>query len=110
MAKVIESLQARESSTIVSRNGESTPAVSRKEVMEDVREVYEREKRAQSIIFRGLGDIESQELVSRFGEICSYLEVGNIGLTNIHKINSNMYRAKISDRDARIGFWPVPQS
>ena len=93
-------VDARKTSGTVDRRSE--PVVARKEVMEEVREVYEREKRASSIILRGVGDINPQELSSLFEESCSYLGVGVVTLGEVHKVNNNIYRAKIADREARL--------
>lgn len=93
-------VNARKTSDTVDRRSE--PLVARREVMEEVREVYEREKRASSIILRGVGDINPQELISLFEESCSYLGVGVVALGEVRKVNNNIFRAKIIDREARL--------
>ena len=67
-------------------------------VMVQVRELREREKRANSIIIRGLGEIPPQQVVVKFNEICNVLNVGNIELVDVVQISSPsgyLYRAKI---------------
>ena len=70
----------------------------RKIILEEAREVREREKRAKSIIVRGLGDDHSN-LQAKFDGVVSFLFSGenrpHIILSEIVPINRNLVRAKV---------------
>ena len=77
--------------------------LSRNDVLDQVRELKEREKRADSIIFRGFGDVALEEVNSRFEGICQELSLPIIPLTGITKISSapTLYRAKVANETQR---------
>ena len=77
--------------------------LSRNDVLDQVRELKEREKRADSIIFRGFGDVALEEVNSRFEGICQELNLPIIPLTGITKISSapTLYRAKVANETQR---------
>ena len=77
--------------------------LSRNDVLDQVRELKEREKRADSIIFRGFGDVSLEEVNSRFEGICQELGLSLIPLTGITKISSSpvLYRAKVANETQR---------
>ena len=70
-------------------------------VMSEVREIYEREKRKTSVILRGLGGATQGEVVEKFSQMCIYLNVGNILLTDIVPVASGVWRGKILDSHKR---------
>ena len=74
----------------------------RDEILSQIRELREREKRRSAIIFRGLGDVSVGVLSTKFGKMCEYLGVGRITLGNVRKVgNGIIYRAVIEDDDKR---------
>ena len=76
--------------------------ISQRVILDQVREVREREKRADSVVFRGLGDVPLQEVSSKFLAICRELRLPSITLVGLTKIGTtNLYRARIADKDLR---------
>ena len=57
----------------------------RTEILNQIREVREREKRKDSIIIRGLGNISISEVKVKFNQICSLINVDPIDLDEIKK-------------------------
>ena len=83
----------------VSRSIDQLP---QKEILQQVRELREREKRAESIVFRGLGDLTIPNVSLKFEAICRELNLPNIQLLGLSKIGTNdMYRARIADKELR---------
>ena len=77
-------------------------SVTRSEVLEHLRELKEREKRANSIVLRGLGNLSLDEVRTKFSRICVTLRLEPIHLTGIVRIGSTgLYRAVIVDADIR---------
>ena len=77
-------------------------SVSRSEVMEQVRELRERDKRADSVVLRGLGDLDLDEVRRQFSRICEVLGLPDIVLAGLVRIgNHNLYRGKVSSREQR---------
>lgn len=77
--------------------------VSRGRLMEEVRELNEREKRKKSIIFRGFGCDNVESLQSKFASMCELLGLENINLESIVEIRSSgLFRARITDDNVRM--------
>ena len=72
-------------------------------VVDEVREVMEREKRKSSIILRGLGSLPVDQVQQAFDGICQYLGLESAVLVDVIKVNDNTYRAKIVDHRHRLG-------
>ena len=76
--------------------------IEREELISQIREMREREKRKDSIIFRGLGNIPVDGLAPKFRQICSKLDLDPITLVDVKKISSaNLFRARIEDAERR---------
>ena len=77
--------------------------VSRKNVLSQVRELKEREKRADSVIFRGFGDVTLEEVNTLFESICQELNFTVIPLTGLTKlpVPSGLYRARVPNAEQR---------
>ena len=73
--------------------------IVRDQVLESVKELNEREKRKDSIVLRGFGNIEVGRVQEKFNEVCTYLRLGSITLVDIVKINDSLFRAKVTSRD-----------
>ena len=71
------------------------------DVMSEVREICEREKRKTFVILRGVGDITVQQAFSIFREIYQYLELGNISWIDIVKMAPSVFRGKITETESR---------
>ena len=74
----------------------------RNEILGQVRELREREKRADSIVIRGLGDISLEEVNTKFEGMCQELQIPLIPLTGLTKIGAgDLYRARIACKEQR---------
>ena len=74
----------------------------RNEILSQVRELREREKRADSVVLRGLGNISLEEVKTKFEGICHELQVPLIPLTGLTRIGAgDLYRAKIASKEQR---------
>ena len=71
-------------------------------LLSHVREVREREKRKESVILRGFGQVDPGKLKDKVREICSFLNVQEVELVDIFRINQDLYRANIVNRQARL--------
>ena len=72
------------------------------DIMEHIREFKEREKRVDSIVLRGLGNVHLDEVRTKFSHICRLLRLEPITLTNLQRVGStSVYRGRISDGDKR---------
>ena len=77
-------------------------SVSRGEVLEHLRELKEREKRANSIVLRGFGNLSLDAVRTKFSRICETLRIDPIHLTGIARIgDTGLYRAVILDSEIR---------
>ena len=81
-------------------NPEST--LSRRDVLSEVREMYERDKRKSSVVLRGLGNVTVQQASSTYAAVCRYLGLEVSPLTELTKINSNLFRGRINDNTRRL--------
>ena len=72
-------------------------------VLDQIREIRERDKRKESIILRGFGNLSEQQLREKFVQVCEFLNVGRIEVTNLTVIGEGLYRANIVDREVRFG-------
>ena len=77
-------------------------SLSRKDVLSEVREMYERDKRKTSVVLRGLGNVTVQQASSTYAAVCRYLGLEVSPLTELTKINSNLFRGKINDNTRRL--------
>ena len=77
--------------------------LSRNDVLSQVRELKEREKRTDSIILRGFGDKTLEEVNTVFESICQELGMPVIPLMGLAKLPSTIpiYRARIANEDQR---------
>lgn len=92
-------VQSSESSENVP-NGD-IPSLSRKDVLSEVREMYERDKRKSSVVLRGLGNVTVQQASSTYAAVCRHLGLEVSPLTELTKINANLFRGKINDVNRR---------
>ena len=70
--------------------------------LRSVREINERDKRKQSVVLRGLGDVSVEEAAHRFGDVCTFLGVGNVSITEIVKIGNSLFRGTIGNDENRL--------
>ena len=75
---------------------------SRKDILDGIREISEREKRKDTLVFRGFRADDAPQMISRFREVCLYLDVGHIELSEVVKINNSLFRAKIPNARDRL--------
>ena len=76
--------------------------LSQGDVLHQLRELRERDKRADSVIFRGFGDLPIEEVSRKFASICDVLRLPVIPLIGLTKVGTtNLYRAKISNKELR---------
>ena len=61
------------SPTEVPRSSSARPAGT--VILDEVRELYEREKRKSSVILRGLNSSSQEEVLTSFSQICQYLNL-----------------------------------
>ena len=85
-----------------SAQSDSKGGVTRLEVMSEVREMYERDKRKSCVVIRGLGDVSVQQVTQAYIDICRYLGLAPATLSEVTRINTNLYRAKINDTKRRL--------
>ena len=76
-------------------------AIDKSLVMSEVREMYEREKRKDSVIIRGVGDVSVQQASSIFRDMCQYLGLGNVPLVDTVKVAPSVFRGKILKNEMR---------
>ena len=77
------------------------PQVS-EEMLRSVREVNEREKRKHSVVLRGLGVATTEEVIAKFGEISSFLNIGSVAISDVVRINENLFRGTIGNVEDRM--------
>ena len=70
--------------------------------MEEVRELYERDKRKCSIIIRGVGGVSCDEVREIFGRICTFLGVENIELLDLTQAAPSVWRGKVTNVSKRV--------
>ena len=94
VGELVRSVKSRDSNNV-----SAGAAAPREAIITQIREVREREKRKDSIIFRGMGDVSMEVLTRNFEVICDLLNVDGVTLTDIRKIGSSppLYRARIHD-------------
>ena len=89
-------------STPIQRGDNPEVSCRREEILAQVREVREREKRKDSIIVRGFRGISIAELPGQMRTICDLLDIPDVVLSDVHKIGSTDYfRARITDHVRR---------
>ena len=66
--------------------GQSYAPLVNNMVLTEVREIHEREKRKFSVILRGVNCESTQEVLSLFQKISSYLNVGSICIEDLVKV------------------------
>ena len=71
-------------------------------ISNEVRELYEREKRKCSLILRG-PNIESKEAAaSTFVRICEHLGVGEVNWMGVTRVNQGVWRGTVEDTQLRL--------
>jgi hypothetical protein len=79
-----------------------TTQLSRSDVLEEVRELNEREKRKCSIIMHGFGCECVDDAVLKFDVICEVLGLASVELSDVTKVGtSGLFRAKVMKDDER---------
>ena len=98
-ALVRQTRMARVKDPIPTQRGDTSDvSCRREEILAQVREVREREKRKDSIIVRGFRGISIAELPGQMRTICDLLDIPDVVLSDVHKIGSTDYfRARITD-------------
>ena len=91
----------RDQNEVITGGNGATNGHTGSSVMEEVRELYEREKRKTSIILRGVGEVTVEEAEGIFADICNYLEVGRVALTDVVRVAPSVFRGKIGDDQRR---------
>ena len=93
----------RSAKTQVTNKVSPGSGVEQETIISQIREVREREKRKDSIIFRGVGNVPLDILKRNFEVICDLLNVEGTTLTELKKIGSSppLYRARIQDDTKR---------
>ena len=66
-----------------------------------LREIYERDKRKQSIVLRGFKSRSVGEVGREFDEVCDHLGL-RVSLTSVHQIKEGLFRADVLDREKRL--------
>ena len=90
------------SSTVRSGSDQKSPGVNERLVVEQIREVNEREKRKASVIFRGSRAESAEHLQTEVQQVCSYLQINNVQLSDVFRIKPGMYRANVRNRVDRL--------
>ena len=70
--------------------------------MDEIREVYEREKRKNSVVIRGVMNKSEHEVMDVFNVACSYLSVGNIQISELTKLSPSVWSWKVLDTTSRL--------
>ena len=60
-------------------------------IMNEIRELYERDKRKNSVVIRGVMDKSEHEVKEIFNGACSYLAVGSIQISDIAKLSPSVW-------------------
>ena len=89
-------------STVGSGSDQKSLGVDERLVVEQIREVNEREKRKYSVIFRGSRAESAEHLQTEVHEVCSYLQIDNVQLSDVFRIKPGMYRANVRNRVDRL--------
>ena len=90
------------SSSVRSGSDQKSPGVNERLVVEQIREVNEREKRKASVIFRGSRAESAEHLQTEVQQVCSYLQINNVQLSDVFRIKPGMYRANVRNRVDRL--------
>ena len=80
----------------------ATGMPSTNEVLAGIREIQEREKRKETVVFRGFAAMDTQQMMAKFQEVCTLLGVGHVEVSDMVKINDSLFRAKIVDSSKRL--------
>ena len=86
LVRELKSLKLRDSRAPISTvdvSGQGNQSVSRETVLNHVRELREREKRADFIILRGLGNVSLEVVRQRFLRICEILGIAPVDLVDL---------------------------
>ena len=70
--------------------------------LRSVREINEREKRKNSIILRGLGDVSVEDASNKFNDLCTFLALENIVMTDIVKVGNHLFRGTVAAVESRM--------
>ena len=71
-------------------------------IMNEIREVYERDKRKNSVAIRRVMNKTEQEVKEIFIGVCSYLAVGNIQISDLAKVSPFLWSEKVLDTPSRL--------
>ena len=71
-------------------------------IMNEIREVYERDKRKNSVVIRGVMNKSEHEVKNIFNGACSYLAVGNIQISDLTKLSPSVWSGKVLDTPSRL--------
>ena len=63
------------------------PFSSGNAILNEIREVYERDKRKNSVVLRGVMHKYEHEVKEMFNDACSYLAVGNIQISDLAQLS-----------------------
>ena len=79
--------------------GKAKPVVNREEVRTELREMDDQSRRKRSVILRGFGSANVREAVQKVEQICDYLSIQGVNLSDVSAIRGcrGMFRAKILD-------------
>ena len=102
LAETVASIQGVRGDRLPGPASENRPLPrSDNSVLNEVREICEREKRKSSIIIRGVVDSSAEEVIQVFQEICTHLDVGSIEVMELTRVAPSVWRGKIMDVDKR---------
>ena len=71
-------------------------------IMNEIIEVYERDKRKHSVVIRGVMNKSEHELKNYFNGACSYLVVGNIQIPDLTELSPSVRSGKVLDTPSRL--------
>ncbi|MEL7428056.1 MAG: hypothetical protein AAFN81_34060, partial [Bacteroidota bacterium] len=75
---------------------------TRAEILSQVRELREREKRRDFIVIRGLQNTTAEQVCRLMPEISNLLGIAPVQLTEVRNVgNSNFFRAKVANENSR---------
>ena len=71
-------------------------------IMNEIREVYERDKRKNSVVIKGVMNKFEHEVKNILNGACSYQAVGNIQRTDPVKLSSSVWSGNVLDAPSRL--------
>ena len=85
----------------ISDQGRHPAPVRSSDIMAEVRELYEQDKRKRSVILRGVGNASCEEVKDIFSRVCTFLGVGNVELEDLTRAAPSVWRGKVLDVSKR---------